>query len=431
MAKSLGNQPLVNSMLKDDSILIEVGGSVRRIKLSNLAESLNQGDELMLSQVAWGIPIKHASQSSPAWGRVGNLGMWEEYKRMTGRYLVKNNGDAAPLHPNDSSRYADGSVLDESKGHVMVISPRLYFRVQEDTVTGIPTLWLSMLPIGGNYIGTADNGMYNVQAAYMGRTVSGAMVSRSGLVPTGTKTISAFWADAQANGSDWGLYSYDHMRLNAMHGLSIAGNADIQETVGYGLGGSSSSTWDEGASSRETGDTVALGNGTGKVDVNFGVGTKTCQVSLMGVEGLWNWRNIMTQGVYFGSSANSAQSGSEIFIYEGNRMPSTAELAAKPAGVYRELVRPTSSGYIKEVHLGENFDVVAKTLGGGSTSYWCDYHYGNATGQLFLVGGSAHNASGAGFVSVYSNYDFGSSNSARSSRLAYYGKLNFIKGREM
>lgn len=38
----------------------------------------------------------------------------------------------------------------------MWIGPRLYYRVQTDSVSGVPILWLSMLPIGGEFIGGAN-----------------------------------------------------------------------------------------------------------------------------------------------------------------------------------------------------------------------------------------------------------------------------------
>ena len=200
MAKVLANEQLVSSMLQDNSVLIEVGGSIRRIKLKDFMEAINQGDEMMLRQVAWGVPLKETSNTY--WGRVGNLQAWEEYRSMSGRFLVTEDGRAAKLNPNDSTRYADGTVLDEAKGNVMHISPRLYYRVQEDSITGIPTLWMSHIPIGGHFIGSANNGLHNVIGAYKAYKSSSKLVSRRGFAPTGSRTISQNWADAQGNGAD-------------------------------------------------------------------------------------------------------------------------------------------------------------------------------------------------------------------------------------
>ena len=78
---------------------------------------------------------------------IGNTAAWTEYKLYCGRYLVTNDGRAAKLSPTNSAVFADGTTVDETKGHVMWIGPRLYYRVQTDSVSGVPILWLSMLPI--------------------------------------------------------------------------------------------------------------------------------------------------------------------------------------------------------------------------------------------------------------------------------------------
>ena len=92
MAKVLANETKVASRRQNNSLLIEVGGSIRRIELKDFLEAINQGDELMLRQVAWGVPIKDKIQSSTNWGRIGNLQAWEEYKSMCGRFLVTEDG---------------------------------------------------------------------------------------------------------------------------------------------------------------------------------------------------------------------------------------------------------------------------------------------------------------------------------------------------
>ena len=73
--KNLATAAQVQSVLRTNSIFVEVDGSVRRITLDNLIESINSGDTQLLRSVAWGVPIKQAQQSSPAWGREGNLDM--------------------------------------------------------------------------------------------------------------------------------------------------------------------------------------------------------------------------------------------------------------------------------------------------------------------------------------------------------------------
>lgn len=428
--KNLATAAQVQTMLRTNSVFVEIDGSIRRISLDNLMSSINEGNEQLLRQVAWGVPIKDTIQSSPVWGRVGNLDMWEEYKSLSGRYLVTNDGKAAKLSTVNSGIFADGTALNESLGHVMVYAPRLYFLVKNDEVAGIPYLWMSMLPIGGHYIEAPCIG------AYKGSMSGSALVSRSGVAPAGSKTINAFWNAAQINGKEWGLINYDHRKFMIMILLSEYGNPNAQGMVGNGLTGTNNSSDYTTALSFPCGNTKSLGDSFGSIahEYTMSNGTKTtgaCDVSIMGIENPYAQQWEMVQGMYCGSANNSGQNGTEIFIYEGNRMPSSSELATHPSGDYRQLTRPTTSGYIAQMILGEHFDVMAKSLAGGGTSYWCDYSYNNNTGQLVLWGADAYNGASAGLGFADSDDAWSSSYSGIGSRLAYYGELTFMSGAEL
>ena len=427
--KNIATAAQVQSILKTNSILVEVGGSLRRITLDKLIESINAGEEELLRSVAWGVPIKQASQSSSAWGRVGNLDMWALYKSQSGRFLVKNNGHAAKLSVTNSGVYADGTALNENLGHVISHFPKLYFRVQEDAVTGIPYLWMSLIPIGGHFIPEVNIG------SYKGSMSGSALVSRSGVAPAGSKTIEAFWAAAQANGAKWGLINYQHKLHMMMMLLSEFGNPNAQMVLGNGVTGDNSDDW-QTPLSWNLGATKSLGDACGKVDLSWTtsggkVVTNANHVSLFGIEDPYALQWEFTQGIYCGNSGNTGQTGSEVFIYEGNRMPSAGELASHPNGDYRQLTRLTASGYIQEETVGEFFDLVPKVHGGGGTSYWGDYHYANATGQVVSWGGAAAGGALCGLAFAYSAHAWSDSAAYIGSRLAYYGELTVMSGREL
>lgn len=430
--KGLGNETLVTSILRSNTVLVEVGGSVRRITVENFMNAINNGDEQMLRQVAWGIPIKQSTQSSTNYGVIGNTAAWTEYKLYCGRYLVTNDGRAAKMSPTNSAVFADGTTVDETKGHVMWIGPRLYYRVQTDSVSGVPILWLSMLPIGGEFIGGANGGMYNCIGAYKGSMSGSALVSRSGVAPAGSKTINAFWTAAQVNGKEWGLTDYDQRKLIMMLGLSQYGDTNIQAKLGYGVGGSSSKDLWAAAAALKTGATKSLGDNWGKIAISVVNGSNTgvdcSRVNMMGIEDPYGWQWEFLQGVFCGSSNNSAQSGTEIFIYKGNRLPTTAELAAHPNGEYRQATRQTTSGQVQEIILGEHFDIFPKKIGGNSTSYWADYSWANTTGQLVLWGGSAYFGAYCGLACASSHHAWSFSDASLGSRLAYFGDLTFVSG---
>ena len=78
--KSLGEASSVKSMVGTNSVLIEVGGSIRRISLDDFQEAINDDKGELLQSVAWGVPIKQSSQSSPGCGTVGKLFICSVYK---------------------------------------------------------------------------------------------------------------------------------------------------------------------------------------------------------------------------------------------------------------------------------------------------------------------------------------------------------------
>ena len=69
------------------------------------------------------------------------------------------------------------------------------------------------------------------------------------------------------------------------------------------------------------------------------------------------------------------------------------------------------------MELGENADYVPKTIGGGATTYMCDYYSISSGTNTLLVGGYALNGSYAGLGAFYTYYgvsDAGATVGARS-----------------
>lgn len=423
--KSLGETTTVKSMVGSNSILVEIGGSIRRISLDDFQEAINDDKGELLQSIAWGVPIKQALQTSPAWGTEGNIAMWNQYKAQLGRYALSLDGSkAAKLNASDSTKYADGTALDTSKVNVMFHAPRLYYHVAETGDAGIPHLWMSEYPIGGHYIPETWLG------AYMGNVKDGKLRSIPGVTPTANINIQTFWNNAQALGTKYGLINYDHVRLLNMLNLSNYGNANSQVNVGYGCCGDGN-TWDK-TNALLTGATASIGDACGNIGISTVAGnSKSSRLSLFGVEDFWGWYWQMLQGVFFGSSANAAQTGSECFIYEGNRMPSNAELTTHPIGEYRQIRRITVEGWISRLLIGEYFDVIPSVVGGDSNSHWCDYSWARDTGELLLWGGTAENGADCGSSFSNSCNGWARTGAQLGSRLAYYGQPQIVTGKAM
>jgi hypothetical protein len=434
MSKTLGSVAQVTSAVSTNSLLIEIDGSIRRIEISKLADIINSGGTMILSQIAWGVPIKQALQTSTYYGVIGNTAMYKEWKRRVGRYLINSSGEATKLHPNDSTLTAKGETTDETDKQVMVIGPSLYYVVKEDADTGGPVVWMSEYPIGGYRIGDCNGGLYFCYGAYLGNVQSNKLVSRSGLKPTGSTTITNFWTYAHNFGDGFGLCDWSWWTLIGLITLSEYGDTNIQAKLGYGRTGSGNS-WSE-TQNTLTGLTVSLGDNTGTIamtDVTSVTGA--CSVNLLGFEDFMGWYWQMTQGIYFGSSKVSGMTGTEAYIYQGNYiMPSEKidgdttnfYVTSAPKSDYRTITRCTSSGYPKYMVIGDHCDFLCSTIGGGTTSYWSDYYWANTTGQLCLVGGNASNGSSCGsfFVSSYSAFSY--SHASCASRPAYYGDIKFV-----
>lgn len=82
-----------------------------------------------------------------------------------------------------------------------------------------------------------------------------------------------------------------------------------------------------------------------------------------------------------------------------------------------------TNGYAKKMLLGEDGDIVAKEVGGSSSTYWCDYYYTYTSAnrmQVVLVGGSADHGSNAGLARVNTDDAPSGANRAFGSRLCFF-----------
>ena len=169
----------------------------------------------------------------------------------------------------------------------------------------------------------------------------------------------------------------------------------------------------------------SLGNRTGVVDYTVNNEaesnpiTKTFQVPrYRGVENpfghIWQW----TDGINVRISPNADKGGdglSKVFVCSDPAKFNDSNYE----GYSHVGNEARTEGYVKEVIFGEGGEIMPKTVGGGSTTYFCDYHYTNIptteTLRGVLFGGAANNGSAAGFACSDSSYapsysvtDFGS-----------------------
>ena len=350
----------------------------------------------------------------------GDINSWLAYRAKLGRYAMTNDGKARKLHHDNSRLLEDGTAYDAASCHIMVRYPNLYYSVSTSgdvvTLTLSEREFINCKAFGDQWIG-----------AYIGAVVSGALVSRADINPTRSLNINQFWNYAQANGSDWGLSDYRQRQMMMVIYLCEFLSMNSQLNLGLGMTGEGNN-WCAVVYGATAGATAVLGDKCGKVNFleSGQLVNGACHVSLFGVEDPYGWYWEFVQGIYFGNSENANQDGTECFIYEGNRMPTSDELAGTPSGLYRKITRITSSGWVRKMLWGANLDVLPDTLGGSSVDGHGDYHYANNTGQVLLWGGSADYGSSCGLGYSSSNDGWSYAYSHIGARLAYHGKASII-----
>lgn len=376
------------------------------LTLPNVSLVMGTGKTYCIPENAWGLTIP--VDGSTTYEFKGSTTAWNAYKSKIGRYLLKYNGDAYKLSSSDSTKLANGTTFAVDDGNVMVRLPRLSYMVVRDSA-GRDTVWMSEEPVMRNVIEEQWVG------AYLASHDGTRLRSKKGQAVAASRTINTFWTQAQANGSAWGLANYQQRILMALIYLSQYRSLDSQAALGYGMNGNTNN-WDA-AYGKPTGETSSLGDSCGTVAGGTSLAAAK-HISLFGLEDIYGWYWEMIQGMFLINNT--------CYVYEGNRMPDSEELASHPKGNYRSFTRVASNGYITKLVGGEYFDVMPAAVGGGSASYWCDYTWQASSGQVLLWGGYADYGSHCGVACSASNNVWSHSDSDISARLAYYGKVNIF-----
>ena len=366
------------------------------------------GKTYCIPEKSWGLTIP--VDGSTNYTLVGNEAAWNNYKAKIGRYLLKSNGDAYKLNVYDSTilDYND-ATFDPNLGNVMVRIPRLSYMVVRDSA-GRDTIWMTEEPVMRNVIEEQWIGAY--LASYYGNKLR----SMKGETVAASRTINTFWDQAQANGKAFGLTNYTQRILMVLIYLCAYRSLNSQATLGYGMNGNTNNF--DAAKDKPTGETSSLGDACGSVDGGT-ANANAKHISLFGLEDIYGWFWDMIQGAFLIND--------KVYVYDGNRMPDSEELAYGAKGKSRSFNRNASEGWITKLVGGEHFDIFPSAVGGGSSSYWCDYTFQATAGQRADFGGAANSGDYAGIVSSSSDCSWPSYANNTGSRLAYYGKANILK----
>lgn len=388
--------------------------------------------------------------SNPKPTRIGKMELHKELplQSMMRNCILKNDGSVAYyLHANDSTKQDNGAAADltGATGQMETELPDMYVRFETD---GNKCRHLqSTEPLPGfhlwrkGYIGSVEAtvqrstttlaSVCNTDADYRGgnndATRDGTYRTMLGM-PATNISLTNFRAYARKRGSTewncnlyrlhkmmWWLFAVEYANFNSQADYNAALDENGYHQGGLGAG---VTTWDGTSWNNYNGYyplvpcgvTNSLGNHTGTVDYNVigsdGSTVKTFAVPrYRGVENpfghIWKWTDgckcIIQSEASGGLSkfyvcdnpANFTSSGTTNYDYRGNL--------------------PRSEGYVKALILGEDGEIMPLAVGGGSTTYFCDYFYTNipTSGESergVLFGGDANIGANAGFVFAYTNH---------------------------
>lgn len=461
--KNIGTVEEITTVQQKDTVLVETGGSLKRISPDNLGKSIN-----MLSSEdsnSYGVEID-PSVSSPDLARIGNAELHRSLpvqSKMRG-CLLSDDGTVAAYLPSDSWV---GSTLDGTKGQVMVEVPEHWMKYE--TVAGKLRVRTSAVELQGYthvqkyYVGAYEAAVdrtnnklcsvKNTTAQYRGGNndskTDGTAKTQLGMPATGL-SLASFrnYARARKTGStEWNAMPYtlyadlywlfvtEYATLNSQapyngeptaEGYRQGGLGDGVTTLDWGKWNTLNGTYPV----IRCGYTDELGNGTGVKDYTMPTeygedGKKVSVPRYRGIENPFGHLLKKTDGILVEVNPTEENGGnglSRVLVCED-----PAKFADTPVDGYNHIGNEDrEGGFVKEILFGDKGYILPKTCTGGSSStYFCDNHSVNVKNTAVevrgvLFGGAAYNGSSAGFAFASSNYAPSNSNPSVGSRLCFF-----------
>lgn len=459
-----GNNPF------DMTVEVLEDGESKQAKLASLLPNIE--DDVMYG-VQWDI-----TSSDPKVIRIGNLALHRTLpiqNRMRGCLLDDNGQVVKYLNPLDWT----SEVRDGSKGQVMVELPMHYRKFETDG--NIRRVKISEYPLAGYhqvptcYVSAYEAALdrtnsstpklasvVNMTTAFRGganksewdgtfRTLLGrpaTVISRTNF----RKYARNRNGDAT---SEWNCYTigiheeiywlyvieYANRNSQAAYNAALDSNGYKQGGLGMGVTTIGSTIADGGEHDGEAtedwntfnsvnpfvpcGHTDSLGNRTGVVEyaVHDDITDKWEDQMVpryRGIENpfghIWKWTDGISIMIKPDTDANPT---SDVYTCQDSSKFNDSNYD----GYICVGQEARTEGYVKDINFGEYGSIMPKTVGGGSTSYFCDYHYTNipsaTTLRGVLLGGDANRGSSAGLAFAFSANAPSSADTRIGSRLCF------------
>lgn len=433
-------------MVDSDFVFGVFGGKTQKMAVRDFRTHLNDDDKQILNEIAFSLDINSPGPSDTKVTVGGNLNMRDMLFSQRKSVLMDANGNYCELNPNDSRYTIDGTYILGSDGlllspwnkcDMMIIIPEYYGRVATITVgsTQKQLLYLSPMPLPGGFTIPQQ-----VVGMYKSTLVDSAMRSLPGYVSDNSKTINAFWNQAQARSKNHGLANLDFRNWLLWYMMGTYGYRDSQgcKTAdgtlvwGVGLDGTENTTGSssDGFARQQSikhGACLSLGINDGKSEVTDSAGGTCHSVNVAGFENPWGQRWGMVQGL--------CSVGNDVYCWRSNWLPTGTPTAASFTNVdHVKLARnagDTNQPIMNVVTDKQNQGVYMIPKASGSNLAYNDHYWYSASGQLWVFGGDSNSGSRCGLAYSASDYAWSLANARFSARLAYYGDTKKVTPTEL
>lgn len=430
-------------------------------------QPMNQSEinEYLYGQhTVYGVTHYYAN-ASPTLVRVGNTNSHKTLpvQSLMRRCLLTDDGRVTYLNPNNSNLLANGqpAVLDGTAGQVMVEIPEHWRRFTLDTNNKTYTCEINLFQFSGAhkvnkcYISAYEasldrttnklSSVVNNTPQFRGGNNNSAWDNtyRSLLGrPVTSINLTNFRTYANNRGANWKcqewdiyctvfwLYTVEYASLDCQKSYNATLTDEGYKQGGLGSGVTNISDWSGYNDYRPfvpCGHTNSLGNYTGVVTYPTPNADGTIYYnapvpSYRGIENpfghVWKWTD--------GFLAKGNGTTQDYYICRNrNNYASTLNSAYVQVGT-----SPAGNSYKKEILRNQYGDILTASVGGSSSTYFCDYHYqavSNGTIYGVFSGGSAYHGGDAGFGGLDSNSGPGRANVRIGSRLCYCSKAKIIE----
>lgn len=455
--KRLSDLPLATGTNPYD-MLVEVLDEDGESKKAALATLIPYAEE----QCSYGIEFD-TSVSTPTCTRVGSTDLHKRcpiQNRLRGCLLDDNGKVVEYLDPSDWTGHdrsgARGQVMveipthyrkfetDGTKRRVLLSEfplpgyeqvPQCYVSAYQATIDKAGNKLASVVNISENYRGGNNNGSWDgTYRSLLGRPASGLNRRNSRAYARNRKTGSTEWNcmtyDVQK--TLYWLFVVEYATLNSQAAYNAAPTTEGYRQGGLGAGvtnldGGKWNTFNGYNPFIPCGYTDELGNGTGIKTYDMPTEYSENPVSVQvpryrGIENPFGHIYQWTDGINVRISPTTENGGdglSKVFVCED-----PSKFKDNGYDGYSHVGNEArTEGYVKEIIGGEGGEIMPSLVGGGSTTYFCDYHYTNIpdteTLRGVLFGGCADIGASAGLAVAGSFCAPSNANAAFGTRLCF------------